>query len=37
MLFGYINIAIMLTIYGIGIYTLILMIKALKIYIKKNS
>ena len=37
MLFGYINLAIMLSIYGLGIYTLILLIKALKIYIKKNS
>lgn len=37
MLFAYINMAIMLAIYGIGIYTLILIIKALKIYIKKNS
>lgn len=32
-----INIAILLTFLGLGIYVLILLIKALKIYIKKNS
>ena len=37
MLFMYINTAIMLSILGVGIYILLLIIKALKIYIKKNS
>ncbi|WP_268873158.1 hypothetical protein [Clostridium nigeriense] len=32
-----INIAILVTILGLGIYVLILAIKALKIYINKNS
>ncbi|MDU6340166.1 MULTISPECIES: hypothetical protein [unclassified Clostridium] len=34
---GYFNIALYLAIAGLGIYILILIIKALKIYIKKNS
>ena len=34
---GFINIALVLTFAGLGIYALILLIKALKVYIKKNS
>lgn len=34
---AWINIALILTISVLGIYTLILLIKALKIYIKKNT
>lgn len=34
---GLINIALILTFTGLGIYTLIFLIKALKIHIKKNS
>ena len=34
---GYFNITLYLAIAGLGIYILILIIKALKIYIKKNS
>ncbi|WP_291708670.1 hypothetical protein [Clostridium sp.] len=36
-LFSFFNIALTLAILGLGIYVLILVIKALKIYIKKNS
>lgn len=36
-IWGYLNIALMLTFAGLGIYVLILLIKALKVYIKKNS
>ncbi|MDU2196922.1 MAG: hypothetical protein E7E21_00650 [Peptostreptococcaceae bacterium] len=36
-IFGFINLAIMLGVFGLGIYTMILLIKALKIYISKNS
>lgn len=32
-----INLAIIVTLVGLGIYIMILLIKALKIYIKKNS
>lgn len=34
---AWINIALILTISVLGVYTLILLIKALKIYIKKNT
>ena len=36
-IWGYLNIALILTFSGLGIYILILLIKALKVYIKKNS
>lgn len=36
-IWGFINIAIFLAFLGLGIYVLILLIKALKIYINKNS
>lgn len=36
-IWGYLNIALMLTFAGLGIYVLILLIKALKVYINKNS
>lgn len=36
-IWGYIYIALILTLSGLGIYVLILLIKALKVYIKKNS
>ena len=36
-IWGFLNIALILTFLGLGIYALILLIKALKIYIKKNS
>lgn len=36
-IFGFINIVIVLGFVGLGFYTLILFIKALKIYIKNNS
>lgn len=32
-----INLAIIVTLVGLGIYIMVLLIKALKIYIKKNS
>ncbi|MGL5378599.1 hypothetical protein [Clostridium sp.] len=32
-----INITLVLAVWGLGIYALVLLIKALKIYIKKNS
>jgi len=35
--FSFINISIIITVLGLGIYTTVLFIKALKIYIKKNS
>ena len=37
LIFRFINLAIMLGVFGLGIYTMILLIKALKIYISKNS
>lgn len=36
-IWGFINIIIFLTFFCLGIYALILLIKALKIYINKNS
>ena len=36
-IWGFLNFALMLTFAGLGIYVLILLIKALKLYIKKNS
>ncbi|MDU5110961.1 MAG: hypothetical protein E6248_10975 [Clostridium sp.] len=36
-IWGFINVSIFLTFFGLGIYVLILLIKALKIYINKNS
>lgn len=36
-LIAYINIALVLTISILGVYALLLLIKALNIYIKKNS
>ena len=36
-IWGFVNIAIFLAFLGLGIYVLILLIKALKIYINKNS
>jgi len=35
--FSFINISIIIAVLGLGIYTTVLFIKALKIYIKKNS
>lgn len=37
MFLGYFNIAIFIVFAVLGIYVLILLIKALKVYIKKNS
>ena len=37
MIFSFINLAVILIFGGLGIYTMVLVIKALKIYIKKNS
>ena len=36
-IFSFFNIALFLSFIGLGIYVLTLVIKALKIYIKKNS
>lgn len=36
-IFGIINLIITFGLFGLGIYTMILLIKALKIYIRKNS
>ncbi|WP_301182907.1 hypothetical protein [Clostridium sp. DSM 17811] len=35
--FSFINVSIIVVVLGLGIYTMVLLIKALKIYIKKNS
>jgi len=35
--FSFINISIIIAVLGLSIYTTVLFIKALKIYIKKNS
>lgn len=36
-IWGFVNIVIFLSFFGLGIYVLILLIKVLKIYINKNS
>lgn len=36
-IWGFVNIALLLSFAGLGIYALILLIKALKVYLKKNS
>lgn len=36
-LISLINLVLVLVIWGLGLYALVLLIKALKIYIKKNS
>ncbi|MPN24141.1 hypothetical protein SDC9_171535 [bioreactor metagenome] len=37
LILAYLNVAIFFITYGLGVYALILLIKVLKIYIKKNS
>lgn len=37
LIWSFINISLVLAFLGLGIYVLILLIKALKVYIKKNS